>query len=113
MKFTQTAAIAAFIACANATDPAPAAPVAAKCTVGKLEAFTDDKCTKAAKTEKAVADKVKVVEDAFKKSATDFKAKCNADGDNFKTAVCDGTGFGTQYFKDDKCATALATATDA
>ena len=62
MRFTQTAALAAFIACASAADAAPT------CTIGKVEAFTDDKGTKAP-TEKAVKDAVPAAEKKFKDGA--------------------------------------------
>ena len=106
MRFTQTAALAAFIACASAADAAPT------CTIGKVEAFTDDKCTKAP-TEKAVKDAVPAAEKKFKEgvAAKDLKA-CTAAGDQFVKLTCDGAGFGGKFFTDDKCTKAVAAPTD-
>ena len=104
MRFTQTAALAAFIACASAAD--------ATCTVGKIEAFTDDKCTKAPAT-KEVKDTVAAAEKKFKESAAAIVTKCVADGKEFKTPACTGAGYGTLYFTDKDCKTAVAAPTDA
>jgi len=106
MKFTQTAALAAFIACASATDPAPAAVT---CTISKLEAFSDKACTKAADAK--VKDAVKAAEDGMKAAAKAIDGKC--DKDTKSQSFCDGTGFGKKFFDDEKCAKAVAAPTDA
>lgn len=111
MKFTQTAAIAAFIACASATETTT--PPAATCTVGKVEAFTDDKCEKAAKDD--IKKKVEAVEKTFKEGAAKFKTSCvdSGDGKVFKGALCNAEGFGFKYYSDKDCKTDVATATAA
>ena len=112
MKFTQTAAIAAFIACASAEDAKPAATPAATCTVGKVEAFTDKECTKAAGDD--LKKKVEAVEKTFKDGAAAFKATCvdSGDGKVFKAATCNADGHGTLYFSDKDCKTAVAEPTE-
>ena len=105
MRFTQTAALAAFIACASAADTPT-------CTTGKLEAFTDDKCTKAP-TDKATKDKIPAAEKEIKDAAKAIVTKCVADGKEFKTPACTGAGYGTLYFTDKDCKTAVAAPTDA
>ena len=106
MRFTQTAALAAFIACASAADAAPT------CTIGKVEAFTDDKCTKAPAT-KEVKDTVAAAEKLIKDSAKKIVTKCVANDSEFKTPACTGAGYGILYFTDKDCKTAVAAPTDA
>ena len=102
MRFTQTAALAAFIACASAADAAPT------CTIGKVEAFTDDKCTKVP-TDKEVLKTVATLTKTMKEAK--FAPKCEADGSEFKKATCTAAGMGLKYYKDDKCATELSATT--
>ena len=105
MKYT--AALAAFIACAAATEAAPAAPA---CTFSKIVAFKDKDCKEAA--DKALDDKVKAVSEAWKTKAKEFKAACVKDGDVYKTPVCNGEGYGVKYYKEKGCKTELTADTD-
>lgn len=105
MKFTQIA-IVALIASVNAEEKKKEEakkPAAVTCAVTKVEAFSDDKCTKAAAKDKA--DAVKAAEKTLKDGAAAIKEfKCAGK----KMAYCDGTGFGTKTYDDEKCTKAAA-----
>jgi len=94
MKFTAAALVIGVVSAADAP--------AAKCTVTKIEYFTDDACAKA---------------DETKNKAVDAKA-LTAYGDNIKVdgkcvevtkdkaytkVICDGTGFGVKKYTDKDC----------